>query len=112
MLPPPTVDLEVMKGLIEWKDQVNPLFWRALETFKTLIRRNLAPKNSYNHGEYVTGEGNIIKSVASKFCFSQNVFILWRYFQKCSETTKMARKENSTKVLNEMSKDARKKGQF
>ena len=112
MLPPPTVDPELMKGLIEGKDQVNPLFWSALEKFKTLIRRNLAPKHSYNHGEYVTGEGNITKSVASEFCFSQNVFILWRYFQKCSGTTKMALEENSTKVLNEMSKDTRKKGRF
>lgn len=62
MLPPPTVDSELMKRLTEEKDRVNPLFWSALDKFKPLIRKNLAPKHSYNHGEYVTGEGNIIRN--------------------------------------------------
>lgn len=71
MLPPPTVDSELMKTLTEEKDRVNPSFWSALENFKLLIRSNLAPKHSYNHGEYVTGEGNIIKSVKSELNFSK-----------------------------------------
>ena len=57
MLPPPTVDSELMKRLTQEKDRVNPLFWSALENFKPLIRNKLAPKHSYNHGEYVSGEG-------------------------------------------------------
>ena len=63
MLPPPTVDSDLMKRLTKEKDRVNPLFWSALEKFKPLIRNNLAPKHSYNHGEYVSGEGKTIKSV-------------------------------------------------
>ena len=57
MLPPPTVDSELMKRLTQEKDRVNPLFWSALENFKPLIRNKLAPKHSYNHGVYVSGEG-------------------------------------------------------
>lgn len=73
MLPPPTVDSELMKTLTEEKDRVNPSFWSALDKFKPLIRSNLAPKHSYNHGEYVTGEGNIIKSVKSELNFSRTL---------------------------------------
>ena len=59
MLPPPTVDSKLMTRLNEEKGRVNRLFWSGLENFKQLIKKTLAPKNSFNDGEYVTGEGNI-----------------------------------------------------
>ena len=58
-LPPPTTDPETMKSLNQKKDQVNHLFLDGLEKFKRLMRRTLSPKNSFNDGEYVTGEGGV-----------------------------------------------------
>ena len=57
-LPPPTVDLEVLKSITENKSVINPLFISGLEDFRSLVRRILLPKNSVNDGELVTGEGN------------------------------------------------------
>lgn len=56
-LPSPTVDPEVMKSINDNKRDINPLFFSGLETFKRLLRNVLVPKNSFNDGELVTGEG-------------------------------------------------------
>lgn len=60
MLPPPTVDREVMKSLNKRKSQINPSFVSGVDEFKRLIRATLAPKRSFTDGEFVTGEGNYI----------------------------------------------------
>lgn len=99
MLPPPTVDSELMKRLTEEKDRVNPLFWSALDKFKPLIRKNLAPKHSYNHGEYVTGEGNIIRN---------QLKVKLAIFPKMLATRKTAIENKSPKV-NEIAKAPHKK---
>ncbi|XP_068757929.1 guanylate-binding protein 4-like [Montipora capricornis] len=56
-LPPPTADTETMRSLNQKKDQVNHFFRDGLEKFKSLMRRTLSPKHSFNNGEFVTGEG-------------------------------------------------------
>ena len=57
MLPPPSVYPETMKNINKNKHQVNPSFLSGLEQFKVKINDVLAPKNSFNDGEFVTGEG-------------------------------------------------------
>ena len=56
-LPSPTVDPELMKSINDNKEKINPDFLRGLENFKRLLRNVLVPKNSFNDGEIVTGEG-------------------------------------------------------
>ena len=102
MLPPPTVDSELMKRLTEEKDRVNPLFWSALDKFKPLIRKNLAPKHSYNHGEYVTGEGNIIRN---------QLKVQLAIFPKMLATRK-ATIENKSPKVNETAKVPHKKNGY
>jgi len=58
-LPPPTDDAETMKRLNQKKSEVNQLFLDGLEKFKSLMKRNLSPKHSFNNGEFVTGEGGV-----------------------------------------------------
>ena len=57
-LPSPTVDREVLKSINDNKSKINPSFFRDLEEFKQLLRTILVPKNSFNDGELVTGEGD------------------------------------------------------
>ncbi|XP_078366399.1 guanylate-binding protein 6-like isoform X2 [Oculina patagonica] len=56
-LPSPTVDPEKLKSINDNKRDINPLFFRGLEKFKLVLRNILVPKNSFNDGELVTGEG-------------------------------------------------------
>ncbi|XP_068736206.1 guanylate-binding protein 6-like isoform X3 [Montipora capricornis] len=56
-LPPPTTDKETMKSLNQKKSEVNQLFLDDLKKFKSLMKRTLSPKGSFNDGEFVTGEG-------------------------------------------------------
>ncbi|KAJ7380878.1 hypothetical protein OS493_004461 [Desmophyllum pertusum] len=56
-LPSPTVDPEMLKSINDNKGHINPLFFSGLEHFKRLLRDILVPKNSFNDGELVTGEG-------------------------------------------------------
>ena len=56
-LPSPTVDPELMKSIDDNKEKINPDFLSGLENFKRLLRNVLVPKNSFNDGEIVTGEG-------------------------------------------------------
>jgi len=56
-LPSPTVDPELMKSINHNKREINPDFFSGLENFKRLLRNVLVPKNSFNDGEIVTGEG-------------------------------------------------------
>ena len=58
-LPPPTADAKTMKSLNQKRSQVNHLFLEGLEKFKSLMRRTLSPKHSFNDGEFVTGEGGV-----------------------------------------------------
>ena len=56
-LPSPTVDPELMRSINHNKEKINPDFLRGLENFKRILRNVLVPKNSFNDGETVTGEG-------------------------------------------------------
>lgn len=56
-LPSPTVDPELMRRINHNKGKINPDFFSGLENFKCLLRNVLVPKNSFNDGEIVTGEG-------------------------------------------------------
>ena len=56
-LPSPTVDPELMRRINHNKGKINPDFFSGLENFKRLLRNVLVPKNSFNDGEIVTGEG-------------------------------------------------------
>ena len=56
-LPSPTVDPEKMKSINDNEGDINPLFFRGLEEFKRMLWNVLVPKNSFNNGEVVTGEG-------------------------------------------------------
>ena len=58
-LPPPTTDKETMKSLNQKKSEVNQLFLDGLKKFKSLMKRTLSPKGSFNDGEFVTGEGGV-----------------------------------------------------
>ena len=51
-----------MKSVNENKDNINPLFFTGLEEFKSLLWSVLVPKNSFNDGEVVTGEGEYSRS--------------------------------------------------
>ena len=62
MLPPPSLDSEVVVNLNrdEVQQDVNKSFVRGVQEFKALLRSKLSPKRSFNDGEYVTGEGRWI----------------------------------------------------
>lgn len=47
----------MMKSINDNKEDINPLFFTGLEEFKRLLWSVLVPKNSFNDGEVVTGEG-------------------------------------------------------
>lgn len=47
----------MLKSINDNKSGINPLFFSGLEQFKGLLRNILVPKNSFNDGELVTGEG-------------------------------------------------------
>ena len=61
-LPSPTVDPEMMRCINDNRDDINPLFFSGLEEFKRLLWNVLVPKNSFNAGEVVTGEGEYGRS--------------------------------------------------
>lgn len=58
-LPPPASDPEVVLNLNreEVQQDINKSFVRGVQEFKAMLRSKLAPKRSFNDGEYVTGEG-------------------------------------------------------
>ena len=56
-LPPPTLNLEILRSINDNKLEINPLFFGGLEGFRNLLRTRLVPKNSFKDGELVTGEG-------------------------------------------------------
>ena len=60
MLPPPSCKPEDLRRINQDRSKINPDFLSGLEDFKRLIKTTLAPKNSINNGEFVTGEGIII----------------------------------------------------
>lgn len=59
-LPPPAADPAVLITISDSKSQLQPLFVSGLEQFKQLLKKTLAPKNSFNIEEFVSGEGNTI----------------------------------------------------
>ena len=61
-MPPPTVNPESLKNINANNDDMNPLFFSGLEEFKSLLWDVLGPKNSFNDGEVVTGEGEYGRS--------------------------------------------------
>ena len=60
MLPPPSYKPQDLEGINQDRSNLNPDFLSGLEDFKCLIKTTLAPKNSVNNGEFVTGEGIIL----------------------------------------------------
>lgn len=60
MLPPPSCKSEDLRRINQDRSNLNSDFLSGLEDFKRLIKATLAPKNSINDGEFVTGEGIII----------------------------------------------------
>ena len=50
----------MLESINDNKPEINPLFFRGLEKFRNLLRTCLVPKNSFNDGELVTGEGKKI----------------------------------------------------
>ena len=46
----------------EVQQDINKSFVRGVQEFKAMLRSKLAPKRSFNDGEYVTGEGNALTS--------------------------------------------------
>lgn len=61
MLPSPTVNPELLKSINDNKSEINPLFFSELDEFKRMLRSILVPKNSFNDGELVTGEGSYFR---------------------------------------------------
>ena len=59
-LPLPAMDPEVISNLNSEKEQkdINKSFIRGVQELKETLKSKLAPKRSFNDGEYVTGEGN------------------------------------------------------
>ena len=60
MLPPPSTKSQDLRNINQDRGNLNPDFLTGLEDFKSLLKTTLAPKNSINDGEFVTGEGIII----------------------------------------------------
>lgn len=60
MLPPPSLNSEDLQRINQERSNLNAKFLSGLEDFKSLIKTTLAPKNSINDGEFVTGEGIVI----------------------------------------------------
>ena len=60
-LPPPSSDPEVVLNLNkeEVQGEINKSFVRGVQDFSEMLRSRLAPKKSFNDGEYVTGEGKM-----------------------------------------------------
>lgn len=58
-LPPPSSDPDVVLNLNrdEVQDDINKSFLRGVDELKSSLRSKLAPKHSFNEGEFVTGEG-------------------------------------------------------
>lgn len=52
----------MMRSINDNKGNINPLFFSGLEEFKRLLWNVLVPKNSFNDGEVVTGEGEYSRS--------------------------------------------------
>ena len=59
MLPPPSCKPEDLRRINQDRSNLNSDFLSGLEDFKRLLKTTLAPKNSINGGEFVTGEGII-----------------------------------------------------
>ncbi|XP_078366228.1 guanylate-binding protein 7-like isoform X2 [Oculina patagonica] len=57
-LPPPASDPEVLLNLnnTEVQQAINKSFVRGVQEFKAMLMPKLAPKSSFNDGDYVTGE--------------------------------------------------------
>ncbi len=70
-LPPPSVDPKMMQCIHKKKNQLNPSFLSGIELFKVKMNKMLAPKRSFNDGEFVTGEGKFFLAV---FSMSYNLF--------------------------------------
>ncbi|KAJ7380900.1 hypothetical protein OS493_004483 [Desmophyllum pertusum] len=95
-LPPPTLDPEMLKSINDNKGHINPLFFSGLEDFKRLLRNILVPKNSFNDGELVTGEGlaalveMYVQDINTPSVI--NVQSVWDTFveTKCSDATRGA----------------------
>lgn len=96
-LPPPSVDEEVMKNINRNRSQVNTEFFSGIEQLKSLLKRTLAPKHSFNDGEIVTGEGlaalvQLYVEAINTPGVIPNVETAWETFviSKCSEALNAA----------------------
>ena len=58
-LPPPSCNSEDSRNISKNRSRINPFFWSGVERFKGLIKATLAPKQSVNDGEFVTGKGKL-----------------------------------------------------
>ena len=56
-LPAPSEDEQIMQDIENCWDMLNPKFRAGVESFETLLKSKLSPKQSVNRGEYITGEG-------------------------------------------------------
>ena len=56
-LPAPSEDDEIMQDIENCWGKLNPKFRAGVESFETLLKSKLYPKQSVNRGEYITGEG-------------------------------------------------------
>ncbi|XP_020607894.1 guanylate-binding protein 4-like [Orbicella faveolata] len=93
-LPPPASDPEVVLNLNreEVQQDINKSFVRGVQEFKAMLRSKLAPKRSFNDGEYVTGEAlaaliNIYVAALNTPGTVPSVQSAWETFvhTKCSE---------------------------
>ena len=48
---------EIMKDITNNRERLNPEFLSGIACFRDLLRSKLAPKQSINKGEKITGEG-------------------------------------------------------
>jgi len=65
-LPIPTYDEDILRNMDQEKSKLNPSFLRDLKQLKDKLNTLISPKQSFNDGEFVTGEGkNFVFSVSS-----------------------------------------------
>ena len=73
----------MLKSINDNKDEINPLFLSGVEEFKRLLWNVLVPKNSFNDGELVTGEGEYGISQGPELHLLMSTLLTYSIYAAC-----------------------------
>lgn len=72
-LPLPTDDADILSNIYQEKSKLNSPFLRGLEQLKDKLKTLISPKQSFNDGEFVTGEGKDFFPSVRWFCLNSSL---------------------------------------